>query len=190
MAQAMGRYLLDRRDDIAALLTREQGMPLWESRLEIEGAALYFEYYGNQASTVEGRSAPLGKGYFDWTEHEPYGVSAQIIPWNYPLEMTARSVAPALATGNACVVKSPEFTPLSSAWIARAAEAAGLPAGVVNILCGLGREAGAALSAHPDVNQIVFTGSVPTGRRHRHRRRAQCGPLRAGAWRQIGGHRA
>ncbi len=163
MVQAMGRYLLDHIDDIARVLTLEQGKPLWEARIEIEGAARYFEYYGNQAETVEGRSIPLGKGYFDFTTHEPFGVSAQIIPWNYPVEMTARSLSAALATGNACVIKTPELAPLSTAWFANAAEAVGLPKGAVNILCGLGHEAGAALSAHPHVNQIVFTGSVPTG---------------------------
>lgn len=163
MVQAMGRYLLEHIDEIAPVLTLEQGKPLWESRIEIEGAARYFEYYGNQAETVEGRSIPLGKSYFDFTTYEPFGVSAQIIPWNYPVEMTARSLSAALATGNACVIKTPELTPLSNAWFAYAAEAAGLPRGAVNILCGLGHDAGAALSAHPHVNQIVFTGSVPTG---------------------------
>lgn len=163
MVQAMGRYLLEHIDDIARVLTLEQGKPLWESRIEVEGAARYFEYYGNQAETVEGRSIPLGSDYFDFTSYEPFGVSAQIIPWNYPVEMTARSLSAALATGNTCVIKTPELTPLSNAWFAHAAEAVGLPAGAVNILCGLGHEAGAALSAHPRVNQIVFTGSVPTG---------------------------
>ena len=163
MVQAMGRYLLQHRDEIAPVLTREQGKPLWESKIEIEGAARYFEYYGNQAETVEGRSIPLGANYFDFTTYEPFGVSAQIIPWNYPVEMTARSLSAALATGNAVVVKTPEMTPLTNAWFAHAAEAAGLPEGAVNILCGLGQDAGAALSAHPQVNQIVFTGSVPTG---------------------------
>ena len=163
MVRRMGDYLLNHIDTIAPLLTMESGKPLWEARIEVEGAARYFEYYGNQAETVEGRSIPLGAGYFDFTVHEPYGVSAQIIPWNYPLEMTARSLSAALATGNACVVKTPELDPLSNRHIARAAEEAGLPAGAVNVLCGLGPEAGAALSAHPGVDQIVFTGSVPTG---------------------------
>ena len=163
MVQAMGRYLLKHQDELARVLTLEQGKPLWEARIEVEGAARYFEYYGNQAETVEGRSIPLGKGYFDFTTYEPFGVSAQIIPWNYPIEMTARSLSAALATGNACVIKTPELTPLSNAWFAHAAEAVGLPSGAVNILCGLGHQAGAALSSHPDVNQIVFTGSVPTG---------------------------
>lgn len=163
MVQAMGRYLLDKIDEIAPVLTLEQGKPLWEARVEIEGAARYFEYYGNQAETVEGRSIPLGANYFDFTTYEPFGVSAQIIPWNYPVEMTARSLSAALATGNTVVIKTPELTPLTNAWFAHAAEAVGLPKGAVNVLCGLGHEAGAALSAHPQVNQIVFTGSVPTG---------------------------
>ena len=163
MVQKMGQYLLQHKDKLAELLSLEQGKPLWESHIEIEGAARYFEYYGNQAETVEGRSIPLGQGYFDFTIYEPFGVSAQIIPWNYPIEMTARSLSAALATGNACVIKSPELTPLTHYIFAEAAEAAGLPEGAVNILCGLGRDAGAALTAHRDVNQIVFTGSVATG---------------------------
>ena len=163
MVQKMGHYLLQHKDKLATLLTLEQGKPLWESHIEIEGAARYFEYYGNQAETVEGRSIPLGQGYFDFTIYEPFGVSAQIIPWNYPIEMTARSLSAALATGNACVIKSPELTPLTHYIFAEAAEAAGLPEGAVNILCGLGRDAGAALTAHRHVNQIVFTGSIATG---------------------------
>ena len=163
MVQKMGKYLLQHKDKLAALLSLEQGKPLWESHIEIEGAARYFEYYGNQAETVEGRSIPLGQGYFDFTVYEPFGVSAQIIPWNYPIEMTARSLSAALATGNACVIKSPELTPLTHYIFAEAAEAAGLPEGAVNILCGLGHDAGAALAAHRDVNQVVFTGSVATG---------------------------
>ncbi|MEM9205204.1 MAG: aldehyde dehydrogenase family protein [Pseudomonadota bacterium] len=163
MVKAIGQYLLDHEDEIAELLTLEQGKPLWEAHIEIKGAARYFEYYGNQAETVEGRSIPLGSGYFDFTVNEPYGVSAQIIPWNYPMEMTARGLSAGLATGNTVVVKTPELTPLSNAWYAKAVEAVGLPQGAVNLLCGIGSEAGAALSAHPDVKQIVFTGSVKTG---------------------------
>ena len=163
MVRAMGDYLLANCDEIATLLTQESGKPYWESVIEIQGAARYFEYYGNQAETVEGRSIPLGSGYFDFTIYEPIGVSAQIIPWNYPIEMTARGIAAALATGNACVVKTPELDPLSSYYLAKAGEAAGLPQGALNILCGYGHQAGAALTSHPDINQIVFTGSVATG---------------------------
>ena len=163
MVCAMGDYLLSHCDEIATLLTKESGKPFWEAVIEIQGAARYFEYYGNQAETVEGRSIPLGAGYFDFTIYEPIGVSAQIIPWNYPIEMTARGIAAALATGNACVVKTPELDPLSSLYLAKAGEAAGLPQGALNILCGFGHQAGAALTSHPDINQIVFTGSVATG---------------------------
>ena len=160
MVKAIGDYLLANVDEISQLLSLE-GKPLWEAVMEIEGAARYFEYYGNQAETLEGRSIPLGDGYYDFTTYEPRGVSGQIIPWNYPMEMTARGVAAALTTGNTVVVKSPELDPLTHHYYALAAEAAGFPAGAVNIVCGLGHEAGAALSSHKGVDQLVFTGSVP-----------------------------
>ena len=86
----MGDYLLDNKEWLAEILTLEAGKPYWESLIEIEGSARYFEYYGNQAETVEGRSIPLGENYYDFTTYEPMGISAQIIPWNYPVEMTAR----------------------------------------------------------------------------------------------------
>lgn len=164
MVQSMGTYILKNKSELAELLTREQGKPLWESHLEIEGAARYFEYYGNQAETLEGKTIPLGKDYLSLTVNEPYGVSAQIIPWNYPLEMSARSLSAALATGNSCVIKSPELTPITHYIFAKAAIDAGLPNGAVNIVCGFGKEAGATLASHPEINQIVFTGSVTTGR--------------------------
>ena len=163
MVRAIGDYLLAHKEDIATVLTLEAGKPYWEAMIEVEGAARYFEYYGNQAETMEGRSIPLGAGYLDFTIYEPVGVSAQIIPWNYPLEMIARGMAAALATGNACVLKTPELDPLSSVYFADAAAAAGFPDGAVNILCGYGHEAGAALASHPGINQLVFTGSVKTG---------------------------
>ena len=163
LVRKIGEDLVANIDEIAEMLTLESGKPLWESVIEIEGAARYFEYYGNQAETVEGRSIPLGADYLDFKIYEPFGVSAQIIPWNYPLEMTARGIAAALATGNACVVKTPELDPISNVFIARAVEKVGLPTGAVNILCGLGHDAGAALAAHPDIGNIVFTGSVETG---------------------------
>ena len=163
MVNKIGQYLHENIDEIAQLLALEAGKPLWEARMEVEGSAAYYEYYGNQAATLEGRSIPLGKNYFDFTTYEPRGVSAQIIPWNYPMEMTARGMAAALTTGNACVIKSPELDPLTHYYYAKAAEYAGFPEGAVNLLCGHGYEAGAALSSHPGVDQIVFTGSVPTG---------------------------
>ncbi len=160
---AMGKYLLDHLDEIARVVCYDSGKNLEQAIIEVQGAARYLEYYGSHADKMEGRSIPLGNGYYDFTTYEPYGVTAHIIPWNYPIEMVARSGAAALATGNTVIVKSPELDPLSIYYMADAAEAVGLPKGAFNILCGYGPEAGAALVEHPDVNQIVFTGSVPTG---------------------------
>ena len=122
MVRKMGEYLLSKEQEIAELLTMEAGKPLWEAKLEVQGAARYFEYYGNQAETIEGKSIPLGSDYYDFTVYEPYGVTAHIIPWNYPLEMTARSVSAALTTGNTCVIKTPELDPITNRYIALAAE--------------------------------------------------------------------
>ncbi len=159
----MGIWISHHADEIAEIHTLDVGKPLWESKKEIAGAVRYFEYYGQMAQSLEGTSIPLGGHYLDFTLLEPYGVSAQIIPWNFPFEIAARSIAAGLATANACVVKTPELAPLSSTYLARAAEAAGLPPGAVNIVCGHGHEAGAALAAHERIDQMVFTGSVETG---------------------------
>lgn len=163
MLHRMAAFIGANQAQIALTVTLEQGKPLWEARVEVAGAVRFLEYYANLAESLEGRSIPLGGEYVDFTEVEPRGVTAHIIPWNYPFEMTARSLAPALACGNPCVVKTPEMTPLSNLWYARAAEACALPAGAVNIVCGLGASAGAALASHPLVNLIVFTGSVKSG---------------------------
>jgi aldehyde dehydrogenase (NAD+) len=163
MVHEMGLWISRNADEIASIHTLDNGKPLWESKKEIAGAVRYFEYYGQMAQTLEGASIPLGAGYLDFTLLEPYGVSAQIIPWNFPFEIAARSIAAGLATGNACIVKTPELAPLSSTYLARAAQAAGFPPGALNILCGYGHEAGAALAAHAKINQMVFTGSVETG---------------------------
>lgn len=163
MVQKMGQWLLAHKDEIATMLTLEQGKPLWEAHKEIQGSALYFEYYGNQASTLEGRSIPLGSGYCDFTNLEPYGVSAQVMPWNFPVEMAARSLAVALTTGNTVIIKSSEITPITARYFALAGEAAGFPAGTINIVCGFGQDAGVALTSHPEINHIAFTGSVATG---------------------------
>lgn len=163
MVRGMGDWLLANKEEIAEVLTLESGKPLSESKIEVDGAARFFEYFGNQADTLEGQSIPLGDDYYDFTTYEPVGVVGQIIPWNFPLDVLARGLAPSLVTGNANVIKTPELTPLAIIYIARAAEAVGFPPGAVNMLCGLGGEAGAALAEHPDINLSVFTGSVPTG---------------------------
>ena len=152
----MGQWLLDHRNEIATVLCLEQGKPFWEAQREVTNSARYFEYYGNQAETLEGKSIPLGKNYLDFTLYEPFGVSAQIIPWNFPLEIAARSISAAIATANACIVKTPELAPLSSQYFARAAQKVGLPAGALNVLGGLGAEAGNALSCPPRCSSNRF----------------------------------
>ncbi|MCJ1881654.1 aldehyde dehydrogenase family protein [Pseudomonas nitroreducens] len=150
-------------DDGAWVLCQENGKALRDARDEFIEAARYFEYYAGMADKIEGTSIPLGNGYMDFTVYEPMGVSLQIVPWNFPVSICARSLAPALAAGNAVVIKSPELSPLGLCVLLQAIERAGLPRGAVNLLCGRGREIGAYLAGHRDVDQIVFTGSVPTG---------------------------
>ncbi len=147
----------------AQILCAENGKTLNDARDEFTEAARYFEYYAGMADKIEGISVPLGNGYMDFTVYEPMGVSLQIVPWNFPVSICARSLAPALAAGNAVVVKSPELSPLGLCVLMQAIERAGLPQGAVNLICGRGREVGAYLAGHKQVDQIVFTGSVPTG---------------------------
>lgn len=164
MVRKLGEYFTLNRMEIAAELAAESGKPLFEALIEVDGTARYFEYYGCQSDNFQGDSIPLGDAYIDFTELEPLGISAQIIPWNYPLEMVGRSVGAALAVGCVTVIKSPELDPLSSRHFALAAEYAQFPVGVMNLVCGEGAVAGAALAGHSDVDQVVFTGSVATGR--------------------------
>jgi aldehyde dehydrogenase (NAD+) len=151
-------------DRAAELLVFENGKRLKDAKDELTEAARYFEYYAGMADKIEGASIPLGPDYVDYTVYEPQGISVQVVPWNFPVSICARSLAPALAAGNAVIVKSPELTPLTMTWLATACQRAGLPAGALSILCGDGPTIGGALVAHADINQIVFTGSVPTGR--------------------------
>jgi acyl-CoA reductase-like NAD-dependent aldehyde dehydrogenase len=168
MVAEIGRKLRERSEEIARLISLDAGKRISEARGEVEGSAKYFEYYGGLAAQIEGKYIPLGDGYVDYVVPYPYGVSAHIIPWNFPLNMIARSMSAALAAGNACVVKLPELDPTAGYVLAELAEEVGLPEGAVNLICGLGEEAGAALASHPDIDQIVFTGSVATGRKVAH----------------------
>lgn len=147
----------------AWVLCQENGKSLRDARDEFIEAARYFEYYAGMADKIEGTSIPLGNGYMDFTVYDPMGVSLQIVPWNFPVSICARSLAPALAAGNAVVIKSPEISPLGLCVLLQAIERAGLPQGAVNLICGRGREVGAYMAGHRAVDQIVFTGSVGTG---------------------------
>jgi aldehyde dehydrogenase (NAD+) len=150
-------------DELAALETQDIGQPLSLSVGDVEAAARYFEFFAGAADKVHGETLPLGPDYHSYTEHVPFGVVGHILPWNAPLQQTARGVAPSLAVGNTVVVKPASETPLSTLAMARIAVGAGLPAGVFNVVPGSGREAGMAIVDHPLVRKVAFTGSVETG---------------------------
>ncbi|MGP4973050.1 aldehyde dehydrogenase family protein [Psychrobacter alimentarius] len=152
-------------EEAALVLCLENGKNLNTARDEFIEAARYFEYYAGIADKIEGISVPLGKDYINFTQYQPMGVSVQIVPWNFPVSICARSLAPALAAGNAVVVKSPEISPIAMTLLFKAIEKAGFPQGAVHLLCGKGSEIGTHLVKHSETNQIVFTGSVPTGQR-------------------------
>ncbi|MCX5357892.1 aldehyde dehydrogenase family protein [Streptomyces sp. NBC_00124] len=147
---------------LARLESQDVGKPLRQAKADVEAAARYFEFYAGVADKLGGTTIPLGPGLIDYTVREPIGVSGQIIPFNYPLQNTARGSAPALAAGCTVVLKPSPEAPLTPLEIGRIALECGLPPGVLNVVPGDG-ETGAALAGHPDINQVTFTGSVPTG---------------------------
>lgn len=152
-------------DKFVPIIVAENGKNFESARTEVEDAARYFEYYGGLTGKLFGRSIPIGDGFLDYTQLVPYGVTAHIIPWNFPLELAGRDVAPAPACGNSVVIKSPELSPIALCALVRACETAGLPKGYINLVCGYGHEAGEALASHPGIDHMTFTGSVATGRR-------------------------
>lgn len=162
---AVGRKLRENVDRLGRLESDEMGVPLGMVPTSLETAASYFEYYGGVAPSLEGESIPLGSTQFSFTTHEPYGVIGVITPWNAPLNQAARSIAPALAAGNVVVHKPSELTSLTALVFAEMALEVGLPAGVWNVVTGLGADVGTPLVMHPAVGKVAFTGSVATGRR-------------------------
>ncbi|WP_433521404.1 aldehyde dehydrogenase family protein [Nocardia pseudovaccinii] len=151
-------------DELAELNTRDVGKPLQQSRSEVALAARIFDYYADAATTLLGHSIPVSKDVFGYTVHEPYGVVGHIVPWNYPLGIAARTIAPALAVGNCSVVKPAEDASLAVLRLAELALEAGLPPGTLNVITGVGATAGAALAQHTGIALLSFTGSVGTGR--------------------------
>lgn len=161
----IGELMLERRDDIARLESRDSGKPLRDAYWEVDCSARFFEYYAGVADKQHGSSIPLGRGIMDWTVRDAIGVSLQIIPWNYPFQLIARGVAPALTAGCAVVIKPASDTPMSAYEFVKICREAGLPDGQVNLVNGRGSVIGDALARHRGVDQITFTGSVPTGTR-------------------------
>lgn len=169
-AASRGRLMLKlaeliRRDAeiLAKMESEDVGKPMTLARNDAQVCARYFEYYGGAADKVHGDTIPFQNGFTVMTVYEPHGVVGVIVPWNYPLQMTGRSVAPALAMGNAVVLKPAEDTSLSALHLAKLAAEAGFPAGSLNVVTGLGEEAGAALASHKGIHHISFTGSREVG---------------------------
>ncbi|HUH82696.1 MAG TPA: aldehyde dehydrogenase family protein [Nitrososphaerales archaeon] len=155
--------LRERLSDFARLETLNNGKPLGQAKGDVAMAARHFEYFAGLADKIQGSTIPVPGNRLDYTVKEPLGVTAHVVPWNYPLVMAARSMAPALAAGNTVVAKPASFTPLTLLKFAELCKEAGFPDGVVNVVTGGGDEVGGSLVKHPDVRLTAVTGSVETG---------------------------
>jgi aldehyde dehydrogenase (NAD+) len=161
--QRIASAVLEQADALARLEALDVGKPLAQGHADALALARYLEFYAGAADKVHGQTLPYASGFTAFTLREPHGVTGHIVPWNYPMQIIGRSVGAALAMGNACVLKPAEDACLTALAFARIAHAAGLPAGALNVVPGLGEEAGAALAAHPGVRHLSFTGSVAVG---------------------------
>jgi len=159
----IGDKVLENKEDLAQLEAQDTGRPISTARNDIAVLARYFEFYGGAADKVHGQVIPFLNGYTVTVLREPHGVTGHIIPWNYPAQMLGRTLAPSLAMGNATVLKPAEDTNLSALKFAELATEAGLPEGALNVVTGLGEDVGAALSSHPGINFLTFTGSNEVG---------------------------
>ena len=155
--------LRERAEELATLESRDNGKPLRQARTDVQVAARYFEFFAGIADKIMGNTIPLGPGFLDYTVREPIGVSAQIVPWNYPIQIGARGVAPALAAGCAVVLKPSSEAPMTALRLGEIGLECGLPPGALNVIPGTGSEAGVALASHRGINQLTFTGSVDVG---------------------------
>ncbi|MEO0810319.1 MAG: aldehyde dehydrogenase family protein, partial [Pseudomonadota bacterium] len=160
----IGQLVLKHIDELATLEAIDVGKPLNQARADVIALARYMEFYAGAADKLHGQTIPYLDGYTVYTIREPHGVTGHIIPWNYPMQIIGRSIGAALTTGNACVLKPAEEACLTALAFAEITRQAGLPDGALNVVPGLGNEAGAALTAHPDIDHISFTGSVGVGK--------------------------
>jgi aldehyde dehydrogenase (NAD+) len=160
----IGELVLEHADELAKLEAIDVGKPLKQARADAVALARYMEFYAGAADKLHGTTIPYLPGYTVYTLREPHGVTGHIIPWNYPMQIIGRSVGAALAMGNAAVLKPAEEACLTALAFAELTRRAGLPEGALNVVPGLGAEAGAALSRHPGIHHISFTGSVGVGK--------------------------
>ncbi|OBT74465.1 hypothetical protein VF21_06566 [Pseudogymnoascus sp. 05NY08] len=149
---------------LSSIESLDNGKSIEMAKGDITAVADTLRYYGGWADKVEGKVIDTNPDTFTYTRQEPIGVCGQIIPWNFPLLMLAWKLGPALATGNTIVLKTAENTPLSALVFANLIKEAGYPPGVINIITGFGKIAGAAISSHMDIDKVAFTGSTVTGR--------------------------
>jgi acyl-CoA reductase-like NAD-dependent aldehyde dehydrogenase len=167
---AFARAIREEAEGLAWLEVRDSGKPIAEARADITGTAEILEYYAGLSSQIFGQTTRVPGNNLATVLREPAGVVGQITPWNFPLYVGAWKFAPALCSGCSVVLKPSELTSLTMLAAAELALAAGIPAGVFNVVCGTGPAAGAALAAHPDVDVLAFTGGVETGRKVLHAR--------------------
>lgn len=158
------KLILDAIDDLTELEVQDVGKPVKQAKNDVIACAKYFEFYGEAADKVHGDTIPFQEGYTVFTVREPHGVTGHIIPWNYPMQIIGRSVAGALAMGNAVVIKPAEDASMTALYLAHLASEAGFPAGAYNVVTGFGGEAGSALTEHTGVHHISFTGSTEVGK--------------------------
>ena len=151
-------------DTLAAIETLDNGKALSMAKADITNAAGCLRYYGGWADKIVGQTIDTDPQNLTYTRHVAIGVCGQIIPWNFPILMLSWKIGPALATGNTIVLKTAEQTPLSALYAAQLCKEAKFPPGVINIISGFGKIAGAALASHMDVDKLAFTGSTLVGR--------------------------
>ncbi len=163
MLSRLSGLISDHFEELAAIEAADTGKPMKQARADIAACARYFEFYGGAADKIHGDTIPFLTGYQVMILREPRGVTGHIIPWNYPAQMFGRTIGGSLAAGNAAVMKPAEEACLSVLRLAELALEAGIPPGVINVVTGLGEEAGAALSSHPDIDLLSFTGSPEVG---------------------------
>ncbi|NMP23650.1 aldehyde dehydrogenase family protein [Sulfobacillus harzensis] len=152
-------------DNLTHIESIDTGKPLSQARADVLVAARYFEFYAGAVDKFGGETIPVPGPFLNYTLREPLGVVAHIIPWNYPLQIGSRAIAAPLAVGNTVVLKPAEEASVSLFTLARICAEEGVPPGVVNVIAGIGEEAGAPLAAHPGINHVTFTGSLEVGRR-------------------------
>jgi len=156
--------ILAEQEELAVIESEDTGKPIGQARNDVVVTARYFRFYGHAIDSYYGLSLPVSPDLLVYTKREPFGVVGNVLAWNYPLQLLGRALGPAVATGNASVIKPADETPRTTVRVAELALEAGLPRGVFNVVTGLGPEAGAAVAEHPGIAHVGFVGSTAVGR--------------------------